>query len=83
MRPPTPTAHPADGVGSSELPKWAQGTIWIVYPKGLTSTGTEGCPNDYRAIFGEPGAVLPKGVKYYDAARDWIPSMGKKYAPKQ
>ena len=27
--------------------------------------GTEGCPNDYRFSFGEPGPVLPDNVEYY------------------
>ncbi|KHK99987.1 hypothetical protein LK09_01340 [Microbacterium mangrovi] len=66
----------------TELPEWARDTVWIVYPKGLTCSGTEGCPNDYRAAFGEPGPVLPEGVREYDPATDWLPSMPKAFAPK-
>ncbi|WP_435528095.1 hypothetical protein [Microbacterium aurantiacum] len=54
----------------TELPAWAQtGTLWLVYPDDLRCQGTEGCPNDYRAAFGEPGETLPPGVEYYDPAR--------------
>lgn len=78
-----PHAPSTSAPTATPLPNWAQGTTWIVYPKGLKCAGTEGCPNDYRAIFGEPGSVLPKGVRLYDPATDWLPSMSKAYAPKK
>jgi hypothetical protein len=53
----------------TELPEWAQGTTWLIYPDGMKCFGTEGCPNDYRALIGEPGPVLPDGVEYYDPAK--------------
>jgi len=53
----------------TELPEWAQGTTWLIYPDGMECWGTEGCPNDYRALIGEPGPVLPAGVEYYDPAK--------------
>lgn len=58
----------------TELPAWAQqGSVWLIYPDGLTCTGTEGCPNDFRAVFGEPGPVLPDGVEVFDPAKhDWV-----------
>lgn len=57
-----------------ELPEWALETVpWLIYPDGFKCTGTEGCPNDYRAVFGEPGDVLPEHVEYYDpAVHDWV-----------
>ncbi len=52
-----------------ELPDWAEGSgPWIIYPDGFECQGTEGCPNDYRSLIGEPGDVLPRNVYYYDAA---------------
>ena len=62
----------------TELPEWAQtGTVWLIYPDGLQCEGTEGCPNDYRAAFGQPGDVLPEGVEYYDPAKhDYNPETG-------
>lgn len=55
----------------TELPDWAkQGNpVWLIYPDGFKCEGTEGCPNDYRALIGEPGPVLPKGVEYYEPAK--------------
>ena len=54
----------------TELPAWAKDySLWLVYPEGFKCSGTEGCPNDYRSSFGEPGPVLPEGVEYYDAAK--------------
>lgn len=54
----------------TELPEWAQGQqVWLIYPDGFQCGGTEGCPNDYRALIGEPGPVLPEGVEYYDPAK--------------
>lgn len=66
---PTATATPTPAY-LSELPAWALGTgmPWFIYPDGFECSGTEGCPNDYRAFFGEPGPVLPEGVEYYDPA---------------
>lgn len=65
---PTPTPTPL-----TELPAWAKGTTWIVYPVGFKCWGTEGCPNDYRATFGPPGKVLPAGVVLYDpAVETWV-----------
>jgi hypothetical protein len=52
-----------------ELPDWAKGTHWLIYPDGFQCVGTEGCPNDYRTIGGEVGPVLPEGVEYYDPAK--------------
>lgn len=54
----------------TELPAWALDSIpWLIYPDGMECSGTEGCPNDYRAFFGEPGPVLPDDVEYYDPAK--------------
>lgn len=54
----------------TELPEWARvSSPWLIYPDGFECSGTEGCPNDYRALIGEPGPVLPQGVEYYDPAR--------------
>lgn len=54
----------------TELPDWAlESTPWIVYPEGFRCMGTEGCPNDYRAAFGEPGTPLPVHVEVYDPER--------------
>lgn len=62
---PTPTPNYL-----TELPAWALDSIpWLVYPEGFKCSGTEGCPNDYRATFGEPGPVLPEHVEYYDPAK--------------
>lgn len=61
IKSPTPTP-----THLTELPEWAKGTTWIIYPDGMECWGTEGCGNDYRAFFGEPGPVLPEGVVYYD-----------------
>jgi hypothetical protein len=46
-----------------------ESTPWLIYPDGFECGGTEGCPNDYRALIGEPGPVLPEGVEYYDPAK--------------
>lgn len=65
----TPTVSPTPTpTYLTELPEWALGTgmPWFIYPDGFECSGTEGCPNDYRAAFGEPGPVLPEGVVYYD-----------------
>lgn len=68
---PTSTADPTptpDYV--TELPDWAKGdAIWLIYPDGFKCSGTEGCPNDFRRLIGEPGPVLPEGVEYYDSAK--------------
>ncbi|WP_157524910.1 hypothetical protein [Microbacterium yannicii] len=54
----------------TELPEWArENSRWLIYPDGFECYGTEGCANDYRAFFGEPGPVLPEGVEYYEPAR--------------
>ena len=54
----------------TELPAWAgEISVWLIYPDGFKCSGTEGCPNDYRASFGEPGPVLPERVEYYDPAK--------------
>lgn len=63
----TRTAPPAPEL--PELPDWARGSTWLIYPDGFECGGTEGCPNDYRALIGEPGPVLPRGVEYYDPAK--------------
>lgn len=61
---PTPTPHYV-----TELPEWAKVSApWIVYPPGFKCEGTEGCANDFRALIGKPGPVLPEGVIYYDPA---------------
>jgi hypothetical protein len=66
---PTPTAIPTPQY-LTELPEWArESTPWLIYPDGFECGGTEGCPNDYRALIGEPGPVLPEGVEYYDPAK--------------
>lgn len=63
----TPTPTPTY---LTELPAWAkEASLWLVYPEGFECSGTEGCPNNYRAFFGEPGPVLPDGVEYYDPAK--------------
>ena len=81
MPTPAPTVSPTgndDGADIeeplTELPEWALfDTVWLVYPEGFKCWGTEGCPSDYRAFFGEPGAVLPEGVEYYDpAVHTWV-----------
>lgn len=65
-----PTASPTPTpTYLNELPEWAQGTTWLIYPDGFECWGTEGCPNSYRDTFGEPGPVLPEGVEYYDPAK--------------
>lgn len=68
---PTPTASATPThVYPTELPGWALASApWIIYPDGFKCGGTEGCPNDYRALIGEPGPVLPEGVEYYDPAK--------------
>lgn len=62
----TPTLTPTY---LTELPEWAKGTTWLIYPDGFECWGTEGCPNSYRSSFGEPGPVLPEWVEYYDPAK--------------
>jgi hypothetical protein len=53
-----------------QLPEWARASgPWIIYPDGFRCQGAEGCPNDYRALIGEPGDVLPANVEYYDPAK--------------
>src|SRR5690606_35587944 len=47
----------------TELPEWAKETHWLIYPEDFECSGTEGCPNDYRFSFGEPGPVLPENVE--------------------
>jgi hypothetical protein len=65
----TPAVDPPPTEPLTQLPEWALVSVpWIVYPEGFECFGTEGCPNDYRAAFGEPGEVLPVGVEYYDPA---------------
>ena len=55
------------------MPDWAKSTTWLVYPEDFECVGTEGCPNDYRAFFGEPPAVLPPNVQVYDpAVHTWV-----------
>ncbi|QDP44086.1 membrane protein [Microbacterium phage McGalleon] len=70
---PTPTATTTVDVhgATPELPEWAQeyDTTWLIYPEGFRCYGTEGCPNDYLAIGGEVGPVLPDNVVYYDPAK--------------
>lgn len=62
----TPPASPTPTY-LSELPEWARTSgPWLIYPDGFRCSGTEGCPNDYRALIGEPGPILPEGVEYYD-----------------
>lgn len=67
---PTPSATPTPDY-LTELPAWAKENhgLWLVYPDGFKCSGTEGCPNDYRVFFGEPGPVLPEHVEYYDSAK--------------
>ncbi|CAH0149938.1 hypothetical protein SRABI121_01229 [Microbacterium sp. Bi121] len=69
---PTSTADPTPTpTYLTELPDWAKEghALWLIYPDGFKCGGTEGCPNDYRALIGEPGPVLPEGVEYYDSAK--------------
>jgi hypothetical protein len=55
----------------TELPDWAKASSpWVIYPEGFRCQGTEGCPNDFRALIGEPGDILPPNVHYYDPAVD-------------
>lgn len=64
-------APPSAAPPITELPAWAQESRpWIIYPEGFRCQGTEGCPNDFRALIGEPGDVLPDGVEYYDPAKN-------------
>ncbi|WP_350352752.1 hypothetical protein ABS642_07015 [Microbacterium sp. A8/3-1] len=66
---PTPAPTPLPEY-RTELPEGALASVpWLIYPDGFECGGTEGCPNDYRAHFGEPGPVLPDGVEYYDPAK--------------
>jgi len=66
---PIPAATPTPEY-VTELPEWARGpALWLIYPDGFECFGTEGCPNDFRALIGEPGPVLPEGVEYYDPAK--------------
>ncbi|WP_285136619.1 LysM peptidoglycan-binding domain-containing protein [Microbacterium sp. lyk4-40-TSB-66] len=67
---------PAEPAAAPELPDWAKNSgPWIIYPEGFTCQGTEGCPNDYRSLIGEPGDVLPANVEYYDPAKhDYDPA---------
>lgn len=66
---PTASATPTPAY-ATELPEWAQGSApWLIYPDGFECSGTEGCPNSFRSILGEPGPVLPEGVEYYDPAK--------------
>ncbi|MFB7892611.1 hypothetical protein ACFC1I_10465 [Microbacterium sp. NPDC056044] len=68
-------ATPGEDEPLTELPAWARGTTWLIYPEGFRCSGTEGCGNDYVATFGEPGGVLPDGVEYYDpATHDYNPA---------
>ena len=70
----TPSSSPIPSATSTlqyvtELPEWARAsTPWLIYPDGFRCRGTEGCPNDFRALIGEPGPQLPDGVEYYDPA---------------
>ncbi|QDF15995.1 hypothetical protein H3N89_gp30 [Microbacterium phage MonChoix] len=64
--PATPTQGAPIVEETPELPEWAQGQLWIIYPEGFQCVGTEGCPNNYLSIGGEVGPVLPEGVEYYD-----------------
>lgn len=59
-----------------ELPEWAKASgPWIIYPDGFECQGTEGCPNNFRSLIGEPGDVLPMNVYYYDPAKhDYDPA---------
>ncbi|MBZ4485859.1 hypothetical protein LQ938_10245 [Microbacterium sp. cx-55] len=66
---PTPPVTPTPTY-ATELPEWARdATPWLIYPDGFECGGTEGRPNDFRALIGEPGPVLPEGVEYYDPAK--------------
>lgn len=66
---PSATATAAPETPLTELPAWAWESVpWLVYPDGFECTGAEGCPNDYRHHFGEPGDPLPEGVEVYDPA---------------
>lgn len=67
----TPTVSaPPTPIYVTELPGWARDSRpWLIYPEGFECWGTEGCPNDFRALIGEPGPVLPEGVEYYDPAK--------------
>lgn len=67
-RPPTVPATPTPTY-LTESPEWARDATWLIYPDGMQCSGTEGCPNDYRKLIGEPGPVLPDGVEYYEPAK--------------
>lgn len=73
---------PAEPATAPELPDWAKNSgPWIIYPEGFRCQGTEGCPNDYRALIGEPGDVLPANVEYYDpATHDYDPANPGKFS---
>lgn len=73
---------PAEPATAPELPEWAKSSgPWIIYPEGFRCQGTEGCPNDYRALIGEPGDVLPANVEYYDpATHDYDPANPGKFS---
>jgi hypothetical protein len=69
--PVTATAKPSPTTTTvSELPEWARvSSPWLIYPDGMECVGTEGCPNDFRALIGEPSDPLPEGVEIYDPER--------------
>lgn len=73
---------PVEAVAAPELPEWARSSgPWIIYPDGFQCQGTEGCPNDYRSLIGEPGDVLPANVEYYDPAKhDYDPANPGKFS---
>lgn len=75
-------AAPAEPAAAPQLPEWARSSgPWIFYPDGFRCQGTEGCPNDYRALIGEPGDVLPANVEYYDPAmHDYDPANPNKFS---
>lgn len=66
---PEPTDGPVEWFSGKGWPAWVYETTWIIYPEGTECWGTEGCGNDYRAWFGEPGeGPLPDNVVMYDEA---------------
>lgn len=64
----TVASEPTPTPAMTELPEWATelGQTWIIYPVGAKCTGTEGCGNDFRAMFGpEVPWPLPAQVEYF------------------
>ncbi|MFF7683949.1 hypothetical protein ACFZA2_14460 [Microbacterium sp. NPDC007973] len=66
---PAPTPEKPSNAPERSFPEYVpDGSLWLVYPVGFRCEGTEGCPNNFVAAYGEPSYPLPEGVEYYDPA---------------